>query len=152
MSKKCAILKRVQIKFKQRGVSMSNRQTTYNFNAGPSALPTVVLERAQQQLTNYENHGMSIMEMSHRGAVYEEVHNAAIDRMRRLFNIPENYEVLFLQGGASLQFAMIPMNFLNEGEKAGYVTSGSWSEKALKESEKALNKKESSLKKVNIEK
>ena len=112
---------------------MSNRQTTYNFNAGPSALPTVVLERAQQQLTNYENHGMSIMEMSHRGAVYEEVHNAAIDRMRRLFNIPENYEVLFLQGGASLQFAMIPMNFLNEGEKAGYVTSGSWSQKALKE-------------------
>lgn len=112
---------------------MSNRQTTYNFNAGPSALPTVVLERAQEQLTNYENTGMSIMEMSHRGAVYEEVHNTAIARMRKIFNIPENYEVLFLQGGASLQFAMIPMNFLNEGEQAGYVTSGSWSEKALKE-------------------
>ncbi|HEY4566020.1 3-phosphoserine/phosphohydroxythreonine transaminase [Planococcaceae bacterium Storch 2/2-2] len=112
---------------------MSNRTTTYNFNAGPSALPTVVLERAQKELTNFQNTGMSVMELSHRSAEYEAVHNGAIERMRKLFNIPEDYEVLFLQGGASLQFTMIPMNFLNEGEKAGYVLTGSWSEKALKE-------------------
>ena len=109
------------------------RETTYNFNAGPSALPTVVLERAQKQLLNFEESGMSIMEMSHRGKVYEAVHNAAIERMRKLYNIPEDYEVVFLQGGASLQFSMIPMNFLNEGEKAGYIMTGSWSEKAIKE-------------------
>lgn len=110
-----------------------NRETTYNFNAGPSALPTVVLERAQQQLLNFEESGMSIMEMSHRGKMYEAVHNAAIERMRKLYNIPSDYEVLFLQGGASLQFSMIPMNFLAEGEKAGYIMTGSWSEKAIKE-------------------
>ncbi|GGG15607.1 phosphoserine aminotransferase [Lysinibacillus alkalisoli] len=112
---------------------MSNRQTTYNFNAGPSALPTVVLERAQEQLVNFEGNGMSIMEMSHRGKVYEAVHNAAIERLRKLYNIPADYDVLFLQGGASLQFSMIPMNFLAEGEKAGYIMTGSWSEKACKE-------------------
>lgn len=109
------------------------RETTYNFNAGPSALPTVVLERAQAQLLDFEGNGMSIMEMSHRGKVYEAVHNAAIERMRKLYNIPEDYEVIFMQGGASLQFSMIPMNFLSEGETAGYVMSGSWSQKALKE-------------------
>lgn len=109
------------------------RETTYNFNAGPSALPTVVLERAQAQLLDFEGNGMSIMEMSHRGKVYEAVHNAAIERMRKIYNIPEDYEVIFMQGGASLQFSMIPMNFLNEGETAGYVMSGSWSQKALKE-------------------
>lgn len=108
-------------------------QRAYNFNAGPSALPVEVLERAQQQLVNFRDSGMSIMEMSHRSAIFDEVHNEAIARLKKLYAIPENYEVLFLQGGASLQFTMIPMNFLQPGKKASYVLSGSWSEKAFKE-------------------
>ncbi|MFY3791385.1 3-phosphoserine/phosphohydroxythreonine transaminase [Ureibacillus sp. MALMAid1270] len=105
----------------------------YNFSAGPSALPLEVLEKAQAELVNFNGTGMSIMEMSHRGKVYEDVHNEAIARLKKLFAIPENYEVLFLQGGASLQFSMVPMNFLQEGKKASYILTGSWSEKALKE-------------------
>ena len=105
----------------------------YNFNAGPSALPLEVLEKAQQELVNFQGVGMSIMEMSHRGAIFETVHNEAISRLRKLYDIPENYEVLFLQGGASLQFTMIPMNFLHAGKKASYIMTGVWSEKAYKE-------------------
>ena len=112
---------------------LSNQKNVYNFNAGPSALPREVLEKAQAELIDFKDSGMSIMEMSHRSATYEEVHNGAIKRLRSLLAIPENYEVLFLQGGASLQFAMIPMNFLTEGKKASYIMSGSWSDKALKE-------------------
>lgn len=108
-------------------------QNVYNFNAGPSALPTAVLENAQQELTNFQSTGMSIMELSHRSKTYENVHNEAITRLEKLFSIPENYEVVFLQGGASLQFAMIPMNFLPKDTKAGYIMTGSWSEKAFKE-------------------
>ncbi|MBS4211360.1 MULTISPECIES: 3-phosphoserine/phosphohydroxythreonine transaminase [Neobacillus] len=105
----------------------------YNFNAGPSALPLSVLEKAQQELIDFRGTGMSIMELSHRSAAYEEVHNQAIAHLKDLMSIPDNYEVLFLQGGASLQFSMIPMNFLGEGKKAGYVMTGSWSEKAFAE-------------------
>ncbi|MEK9198376.1 3-phosphoserine/phosphohydroxythreonine transaminase [Lysinibacillus halotolerans] len=105
----------------------------FNFNAGPSALPLEVLEKAQQELINYNNAGMSIMEMSHRSKDYDAVHNEAIARLKALYAIPDNYEVLFLQGGASLQFTMVPMNFLKEGQRASYVLTGSWSEKALKE-------------------
>ncbi|WP_411567618.1 3-phosphoserine/phosphohydroxythreonine transaminase [Sporosarcina sp. GW1-11] len=112
---------------------LSNQKSVYNFNAGPSALPHEVLEKAQSELVDFKSSGMSIMEMSHRSATYEEVHNQAITRLRSLFSIPENYEVLFLQGGASLQFAMVPMNFLAEGKKASYIMSGAWSDKALKE-------------------
>lgn len=108
-------------------------QRAYNFNAGPSALPLEVLENAQQQLVNFHNSGMSIMEMSHRSAIFDEVHNEAIALLKKLYAIPENYEVLFLQGGASLQFTMVPMNFLQADKKASYVLSGSWSEKAFKE-------------------
>jgi len=108
-------------------------QRAYNFNAGPSALPQEVLEKAQQQLVNFHDSGMSIMEMSHRSAIFDEVHNEAIALLKKLYAIPENYEVLFLQGGASLQFTMIPMNFLQADQKASYVLSGSWSEKAIKE-------------------
>ena len=105
----------------------------YNFNAGPSALPLEVLEKAQKELVNFNGTGMSIMEMSHRSKDYEAVHNEAIARLKKLYAIPENYEVLFLQGGASLQFTMVPMNFLQEGKKASYILTGVWSEKALKE-------------------
>ncbi|WP_418302503.1 3-phosphoserine/phosphohydroxythreonine transaminase [Lysinibacillus fusiformis] len=108
-------------------------QRAYNFNAGPSALPQEVLEKAQQQLVDFRDSGMSIMEMSHRSAVFDEVHNEAIALLKKLYAIPENYEVLFLQGGASLQFTMVPMNFLSTDQKASYVLSGSWSEKAFKE-------------------
>lgn len=108
-------------------------QRAYNFNAGPSALPVEVLEKAQQQLVNFRESGMSIMEMSHRSAIFDEVHNEAIALLKKLYAIPENYEILFLQGGASLQFTMIPMNFLQADQKASYVLSGSWSEKAFKE-------------------
>ncbi|MGO4887481.1 3-phosphoserine/phosphohydroxythreonine transaminase [Anaerobacillus sp. MEB173] len=105
----------------------------YNFNAGPSALPEEVLIKAQSELVNFNNTGMSVMELSHRSKEYEEVHNNAQNRLRELLNIPENYEVLFIQGGASLQFSMIPMNFLSENKVGNYVLTGSWSEKALKE-------------------
>ena len=113
-------------------MSQSN-QRTYNFNAGPSALPLEVLEKAQLELVNFQGSGMSIMEMSHRSETYEEIHNEAISLLRKLFAIPNDYEVLFLQGGASLQFTMIPMNFLQIDKKASYIMTGVWSEKAYKE-------------------
>jgi len=105
----------------------------FNFNAGPAALPLEVLERAQAEFVDYRNTGMSIMEMSHRGAVYEAVHNEAQERLLSLLGNPAGYKVLFIQGGASTQFAMIPMNFLGQGQTANYVMTGSWSDKALKE-------------------
>lgn len=105
----------------------------YNFNAGPSALPLAVLEKAQQELVDFRGTGMSVMELSHRSADYEEVHNTAKATLIELLSIPDDYEVLFLQGGASLQFSMIPMNFLQPNQKAGYILTGSWSEKAFKE-------------------
>ncbi|ANS73665.1 3-phosphoserine/phosphohydroxythreonine aminotransferase [Paenibacillus yonginensis] len=105
----------------------------YNFNAGPAALPLEVLQRAQAEFVDYKETGMSIMEMSHRGAVYESVHHEAQSRLLNLFGSPSGYKVLFLQGGASTQFAMIPLNFLSEGKAAGYVRTGSWADKALKE-------------------
>jgi len=108
-------------------------QRAYNFNAGPSALPLEVLEKAQRELVDFRGTGMSVMELSHRSAAYEEVHNQAISLLKELLSIPDNYEVLFLQGGASLQFSMIPMNFLKPEQKAAYVMTGSWSEKALTE-------------------
>lgn len=113
----------------------SNRNHTYNFNAGPTALPLEVLQQAEKDLVDYKGTGMSIMEMSHRSKTYEEVHNEVTDVLRELLHIPEDYHILYLQGGASLQFSMIPMNFLKEGQTAGYVLTGSWSEKALKEAQ-----------------
>lgn len=105
----------------------------FNFNAGPSALPLEVLQKAQAELVDFKGTGMSVMELSHRSAEFEGVHNEAIANLRELYDIPENYEVLFLQGGASLQFSMIPMNFLKEGQKASYIQTGAWSEKAFAE-------------------
>lgn len=105
----------------------------YNFNAGPSALPEVVLKQAQEELINFKDTGMSVMELSHRSKEYEAVHNEAQALIKELLAIPDNYDVLFLQGGASLQFPMIPMNLLGDEEVGNYVLTGSWSEKALKE-------------------
>jgi phosphoserine aminotransferase len=108
-------------------------QRAYNFNAGPSALPLSVLEKAQAELIDFRGTGMSVMELSHRSRAYEDVHNQAINSLKELLSIPDTHEVLFLQGGASLQFSMIPMNFLTSGKKAAYVMTGSWSEKAFSE-------------------
>ncbi len=112
---------------------MKELERAYNFNAGPSALPLEVLKRAQEELVNFKQTGMSVMELSHRSKEYEGVHQQAQSLLRELLQIPSDYEVLFLQGGASLQFAQIPMNLLKEGEIGNYVLTGSWSEKALKE-------------------
>ncbi|OEH91720.1 3-phosphoserine/phosphohydroxythreonine transaminase [Bacillus solimangrovi] len=108
----------------------------FNFNAGPSALPIEVLEKAQEELLDFKGSGMSVMELSHRSKEYDAVHNEAEQLLRELMQIPDNYDVLFLQGGASTQFTMIPMNFLAENQTADYILTGSWSEKALQEAEK----------------
>lgn len=108
----------------------------YNFCAGPAALPTAVLEKAQQELLDWQGKGLSIMEMSHRSADYVAVAEKAEADLRKLMNIPENYKVLFLQGGASLQFSAIPLNLLGKNSKADYIDTGIWSEKALKEAKR----------------
>ncbi|WP_308638604.1 3-phosphoserine/phosphohydroxythreonine transaminase [Paenibacillus silvisoli] len=110
---------------------MTNR--AFNFNAGPAALPLEVLQQAQQEFTDFAGAGMSIMEMSHRSSIFEEVNDGAQSLLRELFGIPSNYKVLFLQGGASTQFAMIPMNLLSAGKTAAFVNTGSWADKAIKE-------------------
>lgn len=107
----------------------------YNFSAGPSMLPLPVLERAQKELVCYGDTGMSVMEMSHRSKEYEAIIGAAEQDLRDLLNIPDNYKVLFLQGGAHLQFAMIPMNLLKNGV-ADYIVTGQWAKKAYEEAKR----------------
>ena len=107
----------------------------FNFSAGPSMLPLPVLEKAQSELLNYNGSGMSVMEMSHRSKVYDAIIKKAEALLREVMNIPDNYKVLFLQGGASLQFANVPMNFLKTG-KADYIVTGQFSGKAYKEAQK----------------
>ncbi|HEX8705710.1 MAG TPA: 3-phosphoserine/phosphohydroxythreonine transaminase [Myxococcaceae bacterium] len=104
-----------------------------NFNAGPAGLPLPALERARDELLDFQGTGMSIMEHSHRGKDYEAVHNEAISLLTRLLGIPDTHQVLFLQGGASQQFATVPMNFLHAGTSADYLMTGVWSEKAIDE-------------------
>ncbi|MBO5930339.1 MAG: 3-phosphoserine/phosphohydroxythreonine transaminase [Clostridia bacterium] len=122
----------------------------YNFSAGPSMLPEAVLEEAAKQMTNYEGCGMSVMEMSHRSAEYEAIIGKAESLLRELMHIPDNYKVLFLQGGASSQFAMIPLNLMKKSKKAYYVITGQWSKKAAQEAEKygSVNKVASSADKT----
>ncbi|MBN1501723.1 MAG: 3-phosphoserine/phosphohydroxythreonine transaminase [Spirochaetes bacterium] len=108
----------------------------YNFSAGPSVLPEAVLKTAAAELVEYKNTGMSVMEMSHRSAMYEEIINTAEADLRKLMNIPENYKVLFLQGGASSQFAMVPMNLMKNSRKADFVHTGQWSKMAIKEAKR----------------
>lgn len=108
----------------------------YNFSAGPSMLPESVLNRAADEMLDYEGTGESVMEMSHRSKEYDAIIKGAESLLRELMNIPDNYKVLFLQGGASTQFAAIPMNFMNGSGKADYVVSGQWSNKAMKEAQK----------------
>ena len=108
----------------------------FNFSAGPATLPVSVLEQAQSEMLNYKGAGMSVMEMSHRSKAFESIIQQAETDLRSLLNIPENYKVLFLQGGASLQFAMVPMNLLLKGKGADYILTGSWGQGAFKEAKK----------------
>lgn len=112
----------------------------YNFSAGPAILPLWALEEASKEIVNFKNSGMSLMEVSHRTPLYEDVHNEAISLIRELYKVPSNFDILFLQGGASSQFFMVPMNLVHSDEVADYVVTGAWSEKALKEA-KILGKK-----------
>ena len=107
----------------------------YNFSAGPAVLPEEVLKEAADEMLDYNGTGMSVMEMSHRSKAYEEIITQAEADLRELMNIPDNYKVLFLQGGASLQFAMIPMNLM-KNKKADYIITGQWAKKAYKEAQK----------------
>ena len=108
----------------------------FNFSAGPATLPVEVLEQAREELLNWHGCGMSVMEMSHRGKEYMSIHAEAEADLRELMNIPANYKVLFLQGGATSQFAAIPMNLLRGKASADYLNTGEWSKKAIKEAKK----------------
>ena len=105
----------------------------FNFNPGPATLPLDVLKIVQEELLDYRGTGMSIIESSHRSPEYDEINESAIALVKELFDLGDNYQVIFVGGGASTQFAMIPMNFLHEGQMAAYVDTGSWSAKAIKE-------------------
>jgi phosphoserine aminotransferase len=105
----------------------------YNFNAGPAAMPVAVLEKAQAELLDMAGSGMSVMEMSHRSKEFQAIIDGAESGIRSLMGVPEDYAILFLQGGASLQFAMVPMNLRAPGKSADYVDTGSWASKAIKE-------------------
>ena len=107
----------------------------FNFNAGPAALPLEVLEEIKDSFLNFAGSGMSITEISHRSKWFDDVITDAIARTRRLLNLDDKFHVLFIQGGASMQFCMIPMNLLHEGDTADYVDTGTWSSKAVKEAE-----------------
>src|SRR5262249_29448251 len=113
-----------------------------NFNPGPSALPLSALEQAREEMLDFGGTGMSILEHSHRGKTYEKVHGEAKDLLKDLLSIPDDHDILFMQGGASAQFALIPMNLLRSGESADYVLTGTWSEKALEEAKLVGNARE----------
>jgi phosphoserine aminotransferase len=108
-------------------------ERVFNFSSGPSVLPLPVLQRAQEDMRSFNGIGMSVMEVSHRSRHFEVVLDAARRGIRQLLNIPANYQVLFLQGGASLQFSMVPMNFLTAGGSADYIVTGAWGQKAVPE-------------------
>lgn len=115
---------------------MTDLNRAHNFNAGPAGLPLEVMLQAQAELLDYKGTGMSIIEMSHRSKEFEAMINEAETDMRELLAIPANYKVLFMQGGASLQFSMLPMNLRPAGASADYIVTGAWSKKALQEAQK----------------
>ena len=114
----------------------SSTTRIYNFSAGPAVLPLPVLEEAQRDLVALRGIGMSVMELSHRSKTFEDILNRAVEDVRALAGIPAHYTILLLQGGASLQFSMVPMNLLQAGATADYVDTGSWADKAIKEAKK----------------
>jgi len=113
---------------------MSNR--IFNFNAGPAALPLPVLEKAQKEFVDYQGEGLSVIEMSHRSKTFDGIIKDTERLMKEVMGIPDGYKVVFMQGGATLQFAAIPLNLLPDGSSADYVNTGSWSKKAIQEAEK----------------
>lgn len=108
----------------------------YNFSAGPSMLPLEVLEKAAAEMTNYKDSGMSVMELSHRSKEFDAIIKEAEALFRELMNVPDNYKVLFLQGGGSTQFSMVPLNLLRNSKKADYIVTGQWAKKAASEAKK----------------
>ena len=108
---------------------------TFNFSAGPAMMPEPVLEEIRDEMMNYRGSGMCVMEMSHRSPVFQQIIDEAEQDLRDLMGIPDNYKVLFIQGGATLQFSMIPMNLMKNG-KAVYIETGAWSKKAIAEAKK----------------
>ena len=108
----------------------------YNFSAGPGMLPEAVLKKAAEEMLDYQGSGMSVMEMSHRSKVYQSIIDGAEKSLRDLMSIPPNYKVLFLQGGASTQFAMVPLNLMRKSNKADYVNTGEWATKAIAEAKR----------------
>ncbi len=115
---------------------MATPHRVHNFNAGPAVLPLSVLEQVQAELLDYKGIGMSVMEISHRSKEFEGIIQTAEADLRTLMGIPENYKIAFLQGGATLQFAMVAMNFRGEGQSADYIVNGAWSKIAIKEAKK----------------
>lgn len=115
---------------------MNKYDRVYNFSAGPSMLPLAVLEKVQKELLNYDGSGQSVMEMSHRSKEFKKIAEEAEANLRKLMHIPDNYKVLFVQGGGTLQFSMVPLNLLRNSKKADYVITGSWAKKAYKEATK----------------
>jgi phosphoserine aminotransferase len=111
-------------------------QRIYNFSAGPAVLPAEVLEKAQSELLSLNGIGMSVMEISHRSKHFEPILEEAVQGIRKLLSVPENYKILFLQGGASLQFSMIPLNFLPKDKTADYIVTGAWGKKAVAEAKR----------------
>ena len=105
----------------------------YNFSAGPSMLPEDVLRTAAEEMFDYKGSGQSVMEMSHRSKEFQAIIDEAEADLREILNIPDNYDVLFLQGGGSTQFAMVPLNLMNKNKKADYIITGQWANKAYKE-------------------
>ncbi len=108
----------------------------FNFSAGPCTLPLPALEKAQAEFVDFKGAGMSLIEMSHRSKEYDAVHMDAMDLIRELFDVPKGYKIMFLGGGATLQFGMIPMNFLGDGQSADYTVTGSWAKKAYQDASK----------------
>ncbi len=108
-------------------------QRVFNFNPGPAALPLVVLERIKMEMLDFQGSGMSILEISHRSKTFEATLDSAVQRVRRLLGLDDSYQVLFLQGGASMQFAMVPMNLATAGRTVDYVNTGTWATRAIKE-------------------
>jgi len=129
------IILRDKIRQKKRGNMTNIENRVYNFSAGPAVLPVEVLEIAAKEMLNYQNSGMSVMEMSHRSKTYDNIIKTAEKDLRELMNIPDNYKVLFLQGGAHLQFSMVPINLMKNGV-ADYIVTGQWAKKAYAEAQK----------------
>ena len=107
-----------------------------NFYAGPSVLPVEVLEQLRDEIVDYHGMGLSLIETSHRSKEYDEVHNQAVELVKELFQVPDNYTILFLGGGATLQFSMVPLNFLGAGKSCDFTLTGSWAKKAFDDAKK----------------